>query len=118
MIDSGTKKNKHYNFESLKMLADGDEQYFQELKEVFIRFFDELKKEYQDLMISGDAVRLSTLAHRVYPTLEMLEITSLEEEIKKGQYLLTSETSVKVLNQSNKNLQNDCDYFIEKLSQL
>lgn len=111
-------RERTISLNNIKELADGDPEYEQELKELYIQFLKDLKQNYQELMEAKELEKLKAMAHKAKPSIVLLDLNSLEEEMNYGKSLLMIEKSEKrFMKESVQRMLEDCDYFLGLLEE-
>jgi HPt (histidine-containing phosphotransfer) domain-containing protein len=71
-----------YNLERLEELAGGDESFIQEMIDIFLKGVDDNIKAFQGLYEENKLEEIGALAHKVKPTIDLLGINAIHQEIR------------------------------------
>lgn len=88
-----------YSLEKLKSIAQGDEAFISEMIEIFIEQAQLSIRQFKEAEISGDIDAIKKVAHRLKPSVDSLQIhsiNSLIREIEKDCHILNSKNELKV----------------------
>lgn len=107
-----------FPYERLQEMASFDEEYTQELKKLYIKFFNEFPAHYHDCTIANPSKeKLAMLDHKHKPALAYLDLEILAKEIKQGRDLLENyPEKTKELTQINENIKNICHFYYKELN--
>jgi hypothetical protein len=103
--------------EKIEQFCEGDPEFKDQLTELYIRAFHELKNEYSTALEQKDTKKLSFTIHKHNTTLTLLELPHLLSEMEKGRKLITSKnTGKKSLYESVARVISMCDDILSELS--
>ena len=72
---------KSYNLDELKIMADGDEEFLQEMLKTFIEELPEDIKAMNDAIENGNATLTYQIAHKMKPNLQIFGL-DLSDNVK------------------------------------
>lgn len=112
-------KQKRYNIlNKINALAEGDVYFEQELANLYIHNFKELKEKFATIVTTQNMKELSFLNHKYRTTFMMLDMEDIAKEIEKSKAILSSGTLyIDELNRIIANIEKSCDEVIHELNE-
>lgn len=89
------------NFKNLELMAEGDLHYLNEMKGLYLKILRELEKDYPEILHSGDVENLRAMTHRLKPSLKLLEMDKIADELYRGIDLLNENDPAKAAKLEN-----------------
>ncbi|MES2647832.1 MAG: response regulator [Bacteroidota bacterium] len=80
------KANKLYNLENLKTISGGNREFLDTMIEIFVNDVQETIAGFEAALLTNDQESISSIAHKIKPTLETFGV-SFYEEIRRIEYL-------------------------------
>ncbi len=107
-----------FPYHKLEEMASFDQDYIQELKKLYTKFFKEFPEHYEECVLKNPSKeKLATLDHKHKPSIAYLDLEILAKEIKKGRELLdNSPTKTQELAKTHQEITNICHFYYNELT--
>jgi viroplasmin and RNaseH domain-containing protein len=79
--------NKSFFLEKLLNLADGDIEYLKELKELYGKFFSDLRHNYSQIYQQDNLESWSYFVHKAKPSIAYLNLQEVQDFFEEGELL-------------------------------
>jgi HPt (histidine-containing phosphotransfer) domain-containing protein len=98
-----------YNFEQLEKLSGGNKKFITEIVTVFFTEVPKQLEEIKSALKKNDLINVSRLAHKLKPSIDLLNINSISKEIR---------TIEKLAKENNSNFSNELEKVNTVLSEV
>lgn len=72
----------YYNLDSLKEMAQGNEDFIKNMINVFLEHTPPILDQMNDSFLMGDLKKVGELAHQIKPSIDLMGIESLHQEVR------------------------------------
>lgn len=104
------------NTRNIINLVGDDQSYLIELIGLYIEFLEGFKEEYRDVLLARDLDKLKYMAHRAKPSIQFLELNTLDQEVKLArQTLQENKADDRFVHNSIRKIHQDSDILIKIL---
>jgi len=80
--DTSPNNVKLFDLDKITSISRGNEDFVNKMISMFVETMPEILKQMNDAVKSGDMKKLSALAHRMKPSLQTMNIVSLENDVQ------------------------------------
>jgi PAS domain S-box-containing protein len=104
------------NYRNIVRLAGDDLEYEVELRDLYVKFLQEFKGKYSQVMSEQNLTRLKSLIHKSKPSIIFLELKALQEILNHGEELLTKGSKTNnAIDKSIRQMEQACAMYLAQL---
>ncbi|MCC6720818.1 MAG: Hpt domain-containing protein [Bacteroidia bacterium] len=110
--------DKLYNLEQINLMAEGDNEFVKSMVNMFIEIAPDLIVKIKNGLVSGNYDEIKASAHKLKPSIDMMGIATLKNEIREIEKLAIERTDQYTLNNKIKHLDDTLTQVIAQLKLL
>ena len=109
---------KLYNLEQIELMAEGNKEFVMTMVNMFVELTPELVNRIKKGLIDNNYDEIKSAAHKLKPSIDMMGIELIKNEIREIEKLALNKADVYTLNNKIVFLENTLNKVLEQLKSL